>query len=367
MAKFKGRLGVVQRVLPHYRAPFFDLLAAQCEGGLGLFAGQARPKEAIPPAEGLSVAEFQPARNQHILAGPLYFCRQHGLLEWLEDWKPDALVIEANPRYLSTPDAVDWMRARQRPVLGWGLGAPGASGPLAALERGWRMRFLDQFDGLLAYSQSGAEEYRAIGFPAERIFVAPNAVVKAPKGAPPTRPERLAGGRGRILFVGRLQARKRIENLIEACALLSGWAPELVVVGDGPFRGRLEEFAAYIFPDTNFTGALFGDALEAQFLAADLFVLPGSGGLAVQQAMAHGLPVVAAEGDGTQRDLVGRENGWLVPPNDVEALRVALADALSDARRLRQMGAESFRMVKEEFNMEKMAAAFVQALNAVAS
>ena len=49
-------------------------------------------------------------------------------------------------------------------------------------------------------------------------------------------------------------------------------------------------------------------------------MLPGTGGLAVQQAMAHGLPVIVAQGDGTQDDLVRPENGWQIPPDDLAAL-----------------------------------------------
>ena len=42
----------------------------------------------------------------------------------------------------------------------------------------------------------------------------------------------------------------------------------------------------------------------AHFAGADLFVLPGTGGLAVQEAMSYALPVIVAKGDGTQEDLV---------------------------------------------------------------
>ena len=43
MTRFPGRLAVQQRVLPSYRAPFFDLLASACDGGMSLFAGRPRP------------------------------------------------------------------------------------------------------------------------------------------------------------------------------------------------------------------------------------------------------------------------------------------------------------------------------------
>ncbi|MBG0770109.1 MAG: glycosyltransferase family 4 protein, partial [Anaerolineaceae bacterium] len=138
--------------------------------------------------------------------------------------------------------------------------------------------------------------------------------------------------------------------------------PELVIVGDGPDRGRLEALAAEIYPAAVFTGALYDKDLDAQFRAADLFVLPGTGGLAIQQAMSFGLPVIAAEADGTQADLVRPANGWQVPAGDLAALSQALNEALSDPSRLRQMGAESYRIVAEEINLDKMVSVFVQAL-----
>jgi glycosyltransferase involved in cell wall biosynthesis len=139
--------------------------------------------------------------------------------------------------------------------------------------------------------------------------------------------------------------------------------PQLWIVGDGPQRSELEELAAEIYPQAMFLGAKRGKELASYFSRADLFVLPGTGGLAVQEAMGYGLPVVVAEGDGTQEDLVRAENGWIIPPGDENALEAALSDALSDSRRLRAMGAESFRIVKEEVNLEEMARVFVAALN----
>ena len=71
-----------------------------------------------------------------------------------------------------------------------------------------------------------------------------------------------------------------------------------------------------------------------------------------------------AEGDGTQDDLVRKENGWQIPPDDLDALVATMKDALSDSARLRKMGKESFRIVKEEINIGKMVEVFVTALNA---
>ena len=168
--------------------------------------------------------------------------------------------------------------------------------------------------------------------------------------------------------MGRLQARKRLDALIRACAQLpSELQPQLVFVGDGPERSDLESLARYLYPQAQFKGSLFGTALEDEFNNAHLFVLPGTGGLAVQQAMAHALPIIVAEGDGSQRDLVSSANGWLLPPDDDAALSLALLDALSDPARLLAMGEQSFDLVQSKFNLEAMVAAFVDALNKVAS
>ena len=356
---FDGRLAVQQRVLPDYRVPFFELLAQACKGGMSLFAGQPRPEEGIQTATQLQHGEVRLARNLHIFSGSLYMCHQRGLVAWLEEWNPDALVLEANPRYLSSAAASAWMRKRGRKVIGWGLGAPPASGPFANIRRRRRIAFLKRFDGLIAYSERGAREYAELGFAADRIFVAHNAVSPAPTIGLSRRPS--AGKQLSVLFVGRLQQRKRVDLLLRAAAEMEP-KPRLVIVGDGPERGDLERLARSVYPSALFAGSQKGAELERYFQEADLLVLPGTGGLAVQQAMAHALPVIVARGDGTQDDLVRASNGWQIPSDDLASLVAAMRNALSDLPRLRQMGSESLRIVSEEINIEKMVETFLRAL-----
>jgi glycosyltransferase involved in cell wall biosynthesis len=141
--------------------------------------------------------------------------------------------------------------------------------------------------------------------------------------------------------------------------------PRLIIVGDGPERAALESLAKEVYSSAEFIGAKHGVELKPYFEQADLFVLPGTGGLAVQEAMSYGLPVIVAKGDGTQDDLVRAENGWQIQPEDYGALVSTMKNALSDIARLRKMGKESFRIVSEEINIQKMADVFVDALNSV--
>ena len=369
---FRGRLALQQRVLPAYRAPFYDALASVCMGGLSVFAGQPQPDESIAAASHLQVARFVLARNWDPLntTSPWYVLWQRGLLAWLRQWDPQALIVEANSRYLSNRLAVIWMHRRGRPVIGWGLGVPqpdepsGWSGaPTRIMQAKERASYYRSLDGIIAYSQRGADEYRELGIPPGRVFVAYNAATLRPKSPPPLRLPAF-DGQPVVLFVGRLQARKRVDNLLHACATLPDeLQPRLVIVGDGPARDELLALAEKVYPAAQFPGAQRSAALEAYFAAADLFVLPGTGGLAVQQAMSFGLPVIVAEGDGTQDDLVRPANGWRVRPGNLDDLTDTLRLALSDPARLRCMGAESYRIVADEANLETMVKVFVQALN----
>jgi glycosyltransferase involved in cell wall biosynthesis len=352
--RFDGHLVIQQRVLPGYRVPFFERLAAACDR-LTVLAGMPRPDEAISPADGLSIGSWVRLINHHRLSGPFYLCSQPGLMQALDDAAPDALVLEANPRYLSNWPARRWANAKGIPVLGWGLGA-GRSGWLS---RWVWMRFVDGMDGMIAYSSSGADAYRRLGVPADRLALAVNAAGPAPTERPnrrarPNRPLR-------VLFVGRLQARKRVDTLLRACSAMAR-TPDLRIVGDGPARDALAALASDILPEATFDGHLEGRPLDDAFAWADVFVLPGTGGLAVQQAMASALPVIVGEGDGTADDLVRSGNGWRVPPGDAPALAMVLEVADGDRTTLVEMGAESHRIVSEEVNLDTMANAFVNAV-----
>lgn len=369
MASYPGRLAVQQRILPAYRASFFDALAQECAGGLHVYAGQPGPCEAVLSAGGLAQAALTLGRNRYLTPRHILLVWQPGLADWLEKADPQALIVEANPRNLSLAQAVRWMHRRGRPVLGWGLGAPQETGLLGAWRTASRNRLLGSFDGVIAYSSRGAAEYLRSGLPADRIFTAANAVSPRPAGQDgimQPRPER--NGPLVVLFVGRLQPRKRVDSLLNACASLpAALQPRLVIVGDGPARPELEALARQRYPRAEFTGARSGSQLAPYFEQADLFALPGTGGLALQEAMAAGLPVIAAEADGTQEDLVRPENGWLVPPGSEEALRAALLAALSNRAQLAQMGAASARIVSSCVNLEAMVASFLRALQAVSS
>jgi len=360
------RIGVMQRVLPSYRVPLFDALANEFGGNVSVFAGEPRKNEALAGSVLPKTAKTWKGKNHHFFNGPLYLCWQTGLLEWLSDWQPHVLIMEANPRYLNSPAAMRWMQENNGKLVGWGLGSPISQGSLSILRISIRKRFIRKFDALITYSTQGACEYEALGFPGNRIFTAPNAVAPRPILPIPERPPAFRGAKPVIVFVGRLQKRKKVDALIRACAALPpDVQPLLWIIGDGPQRNVLENLANEIYLPTRFFGAQHGTQLAKHLRSADLFVMPGTGGLAVQEAMSFGLPVIVGVADGTQADLVRDENGWLLADDSLQALTDTLASALSDISALRKKGSASYRIVSQEINLEKMVAVFSKAVEKV--
>ncbi len=354
------KIGLVQRVLAGYRVPFFDMLADALQGNLEIFSGESRPDEMIDHSRTPVNAKVWKGKNVHLFSGKYYICLQMDIIKWLTSWNPDVLILEANRRYPLSIIAALWMRIRRRPVIGWGLG----TGSGLDFTQRWFLRF---FDALITYSNAGAADYQAAGFSPDRVFVAKNAAAPKPREAMPQRIIAASWEKSPILlYVGRLQERKRIDLLIRACsALEESFHPILWIVGDGPVREQLVEISATCFPETIFWGALYNESLKEKFDHADLFVLPGTGGLAIQQAMASGLPVVAAEADGTQNDLIRSENGVLIRPGDLDHLIQTIRNLLSDPIHLRKMGEASFRIVRDEINLESMTGKFIEAIQSV--
>ncbi len=173
------------------------------------------------------------------------------------------------------------------------------------------------------------------GIPRSRIEVIPNPVTPPPPGEPRLRP---LLGLGRETFlagtVGRLHRQKGVDVLLRAWALLPPEGrPVLAVVGDGPERAALEEQARRLGlgDRVRFTGWVPGAGnllgeLDLLFLPSRWEGLPNT----VLEAMAAGVPVVAAVVGGVPELVEDGVTGLLVPPDDPQGLRVALARVLAD-------------------------------------
>lgn len=150
-------------------------------------------------------------------------------------------------------------------------------------------------------------------------------------------------GEALVGYVGRLAPEKCVDDL----RVLRGLPNvRLVVIGDGPDRGRLER----ALPGAAFLGFLGGRALSRAIATLDVGVHTGPHETfcqSLQEVLASGVPAVAV-GAGGPLDLVNASrNGWLYPPGDLDVLREMVIDLVGDPAKSRAMGRCARESVRE--------------------
>src|SRR3712207_1220232 len=135
-----------------------------------------------------------------------------------------------------------------------------------------------------------------------------------------------------LLYVGRLEQRKGVAYLIRAFAYLEQEYPDLrlLIGGDGPERRALEKLAADLgLRGVQFLGYVPATDLPRLFRSASVFCAPAtyaeSFGIVLIEAMAAGLPIVAAANPGYAGLLAAHLGNMLVPPGNARALAGAVA------------------------------------------
>ncbi len=144
--------------------------------------------------------------------------------------------------------------------------------------------------------------------------------------------ERLSGGRPSerlLLYVGRLAPEKGIERLGAVTRAVPG--TRLAIVGDGPARRDLER--AFAGTPTVFTGLLQGEDLAAAYASADAFLFPSTTetlGMAMLEALASGLPVIASRSGASHEVVADGESGILYEKDSDPSLVAAVRKVFSD-------------------------------------
>jgi D-inositol-3-phosphate glycosyltransferase len=177
-----------------------------------------------------------------------------------------------------------------------------------------------------------------------------------------------------VLQLGRLVPRKGVDTVIRGVARLikqHGYAARLVIVGGDtaepdptrtPEIGRLQTISADegIADHVLFTGYRPRDVLRYWYSAADIFAVTPwyePFGITPLEAMACGTPVVGADVGGIKYSVCNGETGFLVPPNDPEALAERLAYLYAHPTVLASLGRQAIRHVNTLFTWRQVTAA----------
>lgn len=325
--------------------------------------------------QGVSIVRIP--QPQVRLVGTLRY--MHGLARWLRrnQAQYDCVCVS-----MLKHDAYAAMRAvaGQVPVILRAEGAGRTGDCYWQLEArcGRRIKYcLMRADGLIAPSRTIQQEVQAAGYDRSKIHYIPNGVPIPPLPSAVRRQEARAALAGLhpalqnlirleasgtetplAVYTGRLHPAKGLAELIVAwdrIRLRWPWA-QLCLVGEGPFRPELEAQIAQrnLHECVHLLGPF--DSVEEFLAGADLFILPSyeeGMSLALLEAMAAGLPIVATDIPGN-RDLVqdGRE-ALLVPPANPDALTAGITRILSQPSLAAHLAQGARRRAENEFSLDQ--------------
>ncbi len=157
-----------------------------------------------------------------------------------------------------------------------------------------------------------------------------------------------------LFTLGRLEQRKGVEYLLRAYALLQKDYPNqlrLVIAGDGPLREELHALAEQLhLNNVEWLGYVTDLALPHMMASADIFCAPAIGqesfGYVIVEAMALGLPVVAAANAGYAGVLVNHPGNLAVPPRDPRAMAGAIASFIASPAARKKIGQANRQQAK---------------------
>ena len=360
--------------LPSYREEFFTQLSSRLEEeGIELkvmYGYIANKLTRQAEARAFKVHKFETKLNDFKL---LRFSRMVGLMQTVKEEQPAGVIFQFNQTNLTEWQVLRWCLKHHIPYGIWGCNYTRSD------LKGFLVRLRNIIYGYVYRNSSMCIPYGSLyhdflvksGVPEECVITAQNTidVESIAEREKEFLPKNYHHDTTHVVYVGALAPQKRIDSSIEAVSqlLAEGLDIQYDIVGGGDLLDSLKQFCRR-FPEEvrqhiHFHGAKYGDDLVAFFRNADVFLMPGTGGLGVNEAMAYGLPIISTIGDETVVDLIDGNGYLLNNMGNVEEQKTALRQfiRLSPENKV-AMSQQSLSIVLQRATLKNMVDKHVEAI-----
>ena len=367
----KIRLAIIQKICPAYRVSVFMDLAQRFD-------------QIVFYGRGETTGVHQNAKDLNGLKSRRLFTLSHSIVsstrEFYLSWFPSLMwhLIRYRPQVVLTEGTTNmpnnvfiflYAKLFRVPVIWWDAGRDMRKKP--GRWRRWTGGIVELFirwsDVCLGYGEMAREYFLSLGKTSDRIFVARNTVnvQQIQADLQKVSNEDLQQLRDRLdlndkdvlIYVGGIEERKRIDLLIDALAAIQKQRPHtaLLVIGDGRKTESLQQYVDKLgVPNVHFLGRITSGLAE-YWRVSDVLVLPGQATLAINQAMAAGVPVVSVNTGGPEyENIIPEQTGYLVPPNSLQKLTASVLKILNDTRLKQQMSKNAREAMTDRLNMQSM-------------
>jgi len=296
---------------------------------------------------------------------------QKNLIHQVLALKPQKVIMLYNAGNLNYNILLLRLKIKGIPYILWGCGWERADlkGFKFRFKKWVKSFFVNWSSGYITYDTSFAKKLIANAYPENHIIVAQNTIniEKIIKNRTPISKEY---DTIKFLFVGALIKEKKLDIAIHTFNNLNkqGYNFHFTIIGEGEIKQQLIDLVKRLNLTTKILilGALYGEELQQYFEKANVFILPGTGGLAVNEAMAYALPIISTPADGTIYDLVENDvNGYLIEndykQNELEEKIKFFINA--PLNRIIKMEKESLRIIQEKALLSNQVNQFIKAIN----
>lgn len=353
-------LFITDRVMHYQRSTFNEMERQLARAGYELWLLSGRDRHSATGRVGLKEAVIA-NEVKYDFVEKFYFTYKlawyRGVLEAIERIGPAVVVNAAHPGNVSHWQIAHEKRRQGFRLVSWLCGYEFHPSLLKDI---FVRRLISHYDYHLAY-HTNAKRY-AVNYGAlpDRVTVIHNTIDERGVSRQPRQiakqllavrhPE--TSDKRIVLYVGAVLAEKRLEALVSSFRALGRADAALLIVGDGEHLPTIRQLVG------NDARILLAgrvvDGVGLYFDAADMYVLPGTGGLGINEAMAHGLPVISGYADGSADDLVvsGR-TGFRIFGNDMYEFAIKINFLLDNESEAQRMGLEAENLIRGDLSFER--------------
>jgi len=370
---------IITPLLQNYRLSFYEKLSTlKNDYHLTVFYGVNYKEDGKAGYTGATKFLSKGFREYKFRILPFDMVFNRGMYSELIKTDPDVIIILTSTGNMTYRRIISWAKRKGKKIIIWTSGwDPGrAKGIMLSFKNRLVLSFFKKADFFLTYSTYASRYVESMGIDKSIIETCYNGIeidnlikntpdiIKTSKDI--IRKYNLED-HITFLYVGGIIPEKRVDLLLDAFVELRKKFGniKLLIIGDGPLRTMVEnKLKLYNDPNIIYLGRII-EGVDPFFAASDCLVLPGAGGLALNQAMFWKKPCIVSKADGTEDDLVIENiTGYRFKENDLESLISAMSQRIQAKEgKISFLSENAYQIIVNKSNVNNMVQVFSRTID----
>lgn len=367
-------IALIAPFLVHYRLKFYNRLQEVLGGRILFYFQNKRSEDGRPGIEINDSGHYRTYSNVFISINTFKLTFSKDLLRKIRQEKVKILIIEGASGNLTSWYFIALRKILRIKIIAWACGwQPEKHSDYSRTVKKLIERiFFNHVDHIITYSSKAMNNFRLMGITTpmtvayngidtDKYYTKKEEILKSAELLRPSNGEKV------FIYVGGLFKEKNVDMLIDCFIVVNNENPDTIlwIIGNGPDFSELKNKAGSEKPESIRFWGRIEEGVDAYFAAADFLVLPGVGGLALNQAMLWETPCIVSEADGTEDDLVfDGITGFRFEKNSeaslIEAMNKALKVSSDEYQMMRRKAQE---LILTRSNTEQMVHTFTNVLS----